>query len=189
MVYNAGITTAAQLQAYLSTLPGLTVPGSVNVAGNVGGPFTLTFASGVNGTLLSAVSGPAQITLPGADQLTFRAASGNVTLAYNSAQAPVTPAFTYGLATTTPALLETYLSSIPGLTAPGCINVTGNEGGPFTITFGPGLNPALLATVSGPAAISRLSTQTECADSRGHHDPGARHRLFLYIVRLSDHVL
>jgi len=54
--------TAANLQAYLGTLPGLAAAGSVTVTGSPGGLFVVTFASGLDPTQLSVVSGPGNIT-------------------------------------------------------------------------------------------------------------------------------
>ncbi len=65
---TSGNTTAAQLLAYLNTIPGLTAAGSVSVLGSPGGPFTISFPSGLDSTALSIAGtgsfGSAQLTTP-----------------------------------------------------------------------------------------------------------------------------
>jgi len=77
-----------------------------------------------------------------------------VTLAYNNVQAPVpNQSFLYDSTASTAVNFQAYLSTLPGLTAPGSVSVSGPVGGPFTVTLGNGLNPALLTIVSGAAQI------------------------------------
>ncbi len=78
--FDLSTLTPAMLQNYLSSIPGLA--GNVTVANSVGGPFTVTFANGINAALLTVLSGPAQVTLPGALILTLTGA-GPATLAFN----------------------------------------------------------------------------------------------------------
>ena len=68
-------------------------------------------------------------------------------MAYAGAQASPN-AFTY-TAATTPQVFQNYLATIPGLTANGAVSVTGNSGGPFTISFGPGIVGGQQLTVAG----------------------------------------
>lgn len=150
LAYSAA-TTAAAFQTYLTTIPGLTGVGAVNVSGNPGGPFTVSLGTGLDPTLLTVVSGPATVIEPGPDTLTFKQTSGAVNLAYNGATAP-SPSLVFN-ATTTSAMIQTYLSSIPGLTGVGAVTVTGNAGGPFTVNFAAGLNAALLTSVAGPVTF------------------------------------
>ncbi len=89
------------------------------------------------------------------DIVTFTAA-GTVTMAYSGAQAsPNNFAYT---ATTTNVAFQNYLATIPGLTAPGAVSVAGAAGGPFTVSFGPGIIGGSQLTVAGAgtsgAAIS-----------------------------------
>ncbi len=96
--------TAAQVQANLASIPGLTAAGAVTVTGNNGGPFTVNFGTGITGGTLLTVAGNAAITQ-----------------------------FFYN-ANTTAASLQTYLGTIPALT--GNVTVSGNNGGPFTVSYG-----------------------------------------------------
>lgn len=152
LAYDSTTTTANQFQAYLSTIPGLTAPGSVSVSGPLGGPFVISLASGLNPLLLGLVSGPAQVNVPGTSKVSFSAATGAVTLAYsgNPSLAPLS----YDASSTTASQFQSYLSGLPGLTAPGSVSVTGNVGGPFTVVFGPGTDVNQLTLVAGPASIS-----------------------------------
>ena len=86
------------------------------------------------------------------DVVTFTAATGTVTLAFNGIQAPAPNQALAFTATTPAATLLTYLNKIPGLQ--GNVNVTGAVGGPFLVTFSNGTNPALLTSVSGPVQVA-----------------------------------
>ncbi len=60
LAFTTGTTTAAAVQAYLQTIPGLTA-GTVTVVGPVGGPFNIVFNATGSAALLSLVAGPAQL--------------------------------------------------------------------------------------------------------------------------------
>ncbi len=150
--YTATSTTPAMVQTYLKTIPALAALGNVTVTGGLGGSFTISLAGGLDPTQLSVISGPVSLTMPGADNLSFNATSGKVTLAYNGAASSVPLPF--DLATTTAAAVQAYLATLPGLGGPGNTAVSGGLGGPFTITFGGGARAALLTVASGPALMS-----------------------------------
>ncbi len=131
--YNSPTITAADFQAYLASFPGLTAAGAVNVntyTGGSGGPYTVSYGTGVAGDPLLTVVG--------------------------NAGASITPAPALALsATTTAAQLEAYLASLPGLTANGAVSVTGVNGGPFTISYTAPLTSGHLAQVgAGPALVA-----------------------------------
>ncbi len=87
------------------------------------------------------------------DLVSFNSPSGTVKFIYNGRQASPTATFAYS-STTTAAAFQAYLQTIPGLTASGAVVVTGPNGGPFTVNFGPGVTGgALLADLSGFAAV------------------------------------
>ncbi len=129
----------------------------VTQAANV---YTISFTGGTPNLLgvdpaaflTGANSGPALAT--------FTAASGVITIAYNgvTAIAPNTT-LNYNSSSTTAANLQTYLSNIPGLTAPGAVTVTGNVGGPFNISLGAGLNTNLLGVLNGPCTINGMTVK------------------------------
>ncbi len=135
-------STAAQFQAYLSTIQRLANSGAVSVSGPDGGPFSVIFASGViGGDLLTASSG-ATVTLPTAAALT--AVSGAVSLA-PTPSIQLTP-------NTTAAQFQTFLGTIPGINASFALaNVAGNIGGPYYVTFGTGVAGGTQLAASGSA--------------------------------------
>ncbi len=90
LAYTASLP-AATLLAYLNKVPGL--QGNVNVTGNVGGPFLVTFSNGLNPALLSAVSGPGQVAYP----------LGDITLGSSATISVDRPQDTLSLATITDA--------------------------------------------------------------------------------------
>ncbi len=71
-------------------------------------------------------------------------------MSYNLTPAPAPFAFS---AATTTAQFQSYLNTVPGLTSPTAVTVTGNQGGPFTVAFAAGLDPTQLDVASGPAFV------------------------------------
>ena len=98
---------AAAVQANLDAIPALT--GNVSVTGPAGGPYVITFSNGLTGVNIS--------------QLTT-AVTGGLT---------ATPATTTEGEAPDAAAVQTNLNAIAALT--GNVTVTGNAGGPYTITF------------------------------------------------------
>ncbi len=133
--FTAPSATAASFQAYLASFPGLSAPGAVSVnsyQGSPGGPYTVSYGPGVAGDPLLAVTG--------------------------GGGAFVVP--TVGLSfspTTTPAQFAAYLSTLPGLQAAGAVTVSGTNGGPFNVAFGPGVTggKSLAVINNGPATITQ----------------------------------
>ncbi len=58
---------------------------------------------------------------------------------------------------TTAFQLQNYLATIPGLTAPGAVTVTGANGGPFNVAFGAGI-------AGGTALSSRFRTRRKISE-------------------------
>ncbi len=130
----SSVSTPAQFQAYLASIPGLTAPGAVIVAGNTGGPFTVVFGHGIlGGTKLTAAPG-----------------TGTANIVSPSQTFVFTPA-------TTAAQLQTYLLTLPGLA--GNVAVNGNNGGPFNVTFGNDLKGGSLLSVASVVGGSASVTQ------------------------------
>ncbi len=127
--FNNPNTTTANFLTYLSSIPGLTAAGAVSVNGNTSGPFNVNFGTGVTGgAQLVAVAG------------------GNSTVNVG--------AF-YNTTATTGAAFQSYLASIPGLSAAGAVNVnafTTANGGPYIVSYGTGVAGDPLLTVVGATA-------------------------------------
>ncbi len=157
-------TTAASIQANLAAITGLTAAGAVTVTGNNGGPYTVAFGSGIAGGSLLTVASSA--TNPGA--ATIASNSNSVTFSYDSGSGAVAGAPLIYTSTPTQAQVLAALQSVPGLTASGAVAVSGNTGGPFTITFGVGLAGAsklTVATTSGAVGSATLAAATSLAFS------------------------
>ncbi len=136
--------TQAQVLAALQSVPGLTATGAVAVAGNTGGPFTITFGAG----------------LAGAPKLTAATTSGAVGSATLAAATSL--AFS---SSTTAAQVQAYINSIPGLitgaAGTGAATVTGTTGtGPFTVSFSGAVGGTLLTAPSGQATVSQFAFTT-----------------------------
>lgn len=101
--------------------------------------------------------------------LTFGAASGSATLAYAGVASPqinFSPATTAGF-------IQANLATIPALSGPGAVVVSGNPGGPFTINLQGGLNVTAL-TVNGQASLatpqSIVATLTSAGSIKLNYD-------------------
>ena len=96
------------------------------------------------------------------DLVTFTA-TGTANFSYSglAAAAP----FSYTLGTTTASSFATYLATIPGLSTITAANVTGNNGGPFTVTYPFGVAGGNVLTVpnsntAGAAITGGLATSS-----------------------------
>ncbi len=122
---------ASTVQANLHTISALA---NVTVAGNAGGPYTVTFPSGVSSTLLTVASGTGSATVT----------TVNCTFSYNGSQGPA-----LGFPSTpTATQFQTYLQSVPGLSGSAISSVSGSgtSVSPFLITFGNGIKGGSLLT-------------------------------------------
>ncbi len=157
-------TAVNSFVAPISVNGGTLIAANNNALGNnipVAGGFAVTITSGGALGLRSAQ-----------DVVSFSAAD-TVTMAYAGAQASPN-AFTY-TAATTPQVFQNYLATIPGLTANGAVSVTGNSGGPFTISFGPGIVGGQQLTVAGAGTSGAgrfCRVDLACHDKFEHHRLG-----------------
>ncbi len=130
---NSTSATAANVQAYLASIPALAAVGAVTVnATAAGGPYTVSYGSGIAGDPLLTVVGSMGATIAAA------------------------PGFAFSAGTTT-AQFAAYLATLPGLAAAGAVTVTGTTGGPFNVAYGAGVTGGSLLTVvnSGPGIVTQ----------------------------------
>ncbi len=159
-------STAQQFQTYLNGLPGIAGAGTTTVSGANGGPFFVNLVGAtLSNTLLSVVSGPAQINAP-YEFVSFSNPSGLLFMAFNGLEAPASQAFAFA-PTTTASQFQAYLTGLPGVPA-GAVTVTGVNGGPFFINPVAGFADTLFTVVSGPAQINDVAisvTENQAADN------------------------
>ena len=132
---NVSTATATALLTNLKTISALSSLTSSNVTGNTGGPFTVTFPSGVTGgSLLTVANGTGSSTVLSTYTFSYNGSAGS--------------AFSYTSSTTAAQFLS-YLETVPGLTGSG--NVTGvtgsgTSGSPFVANFGSGIKGGNILT-------------------------------------------
>lgn len=157
IAYNA---TAAQVESALEALPSIG-NGNVSVDGQAGGPYTITFtgqlgaqdvgAVTANGSALSNPSPTILVATPTAGVAAVNAVQtvtisggptgGTFTLTLNG---QTTAALPYNA---TAAALQTALQSLPSIGA-GNATVTGDDGGPYTVTFVGGMGGQVVAQMT-----------------------------------------
>ncbi len=149
-------TTATSVTANLSTIPALS--GHVSVTGPNGGPFTITLTN-VAGAISSLVTtNSATVSLLTNSQTLSLLTPGVTSLAFNGATSTTPLVVATGANGTTLASVQASVNSIPGLS--GAATVTGNTGGPFTITYSgaaQSANASLMALL--PSTVVASMTQ------------------------------
>ena len=150
----------AAVQASLNAIPELT--GNVTVTGSTGGPYTITFSSGLTGVNVS--------------QLTTAVTGGVTAAAATTADGSAPDA----------AAVQANLNTIPALT--GNIVVTGNAGGPYTITFNNALTGLNVNQLDDPAVTGGVTAAVATAADGSTPDAAAIQAALNVIPALSGNV-
>jgi hypothetical protein len=185
LTVTAGISPSKDdVLAHLNSISALS--GNVDVTGDVGGPFTITFknalanqnvaqlatvpSGGATATVATATNGSAvasaTINITRTDEIQTLAVGGTdgstIRLGYNNvAGTEATELVVQAGTSPTAAQVQAQLESIADLSSN--VKVTGSDGGPFSITFLNGLtgvNVAQLVGVLGDGATATIDTQT-----------------------------
>jgi hypothetical protein len=153
------IATAADVQAALEALSNI-APGDVTVTGNPGGPYTVAFGGAwANKDVPLLTSVPERnevqtVTITGAPT------GGTFTLNY---EGQVTTAIPRAAPASTVRLALEALSNL----APGDVAVTGNDGGPYTITFQGTLFARQITALTATAALTPSGGVTIATTTQG----------------------
>jgi hypothetical protein len=140
-------TSAAELLAAMVALSNV-APADLTVVGNDGGPYTLRFLeAGAWGDVVPVITADAV----GANEvqlLTIDADDGEFTLAFldEDGDLEVTAVIDFAAGALTAATIEAALEALDAI-APADVAVTGDPGGPYTITFAAALAEANIAAL------------------------------------------